>query len=343
MINTLDPRSISKATFHPHLYLTNLALAYFQATRGFISTQVFPMVPVRLSIDRFYEFDKGDLARDNITPKPEYGHVTPFDMGKREQTYKCMVDQGIIAIDEISTLDWSRSGAPAIIDPRQAKTRVLAEQMAIHRDRVWANKYFNSESWTQVYTGVAATPTGNQFYYFDNENFDPVRFFAKLSTDMLKSGIRKPNKMVMGALAFNALRNNPAILERIKYQGSAATPADINANVLAQLFGLDQVLVSEAIWNSAPLGATDSFNFICNPNDCLLVYTTNAPSIEEPSAGYTFTWDMLGNGQYLAVQQYEGADRADHTQYIEGLIAMDPEVTAPDLGVYLSGCVTPAT
>ena len=37
--------------------------------------------------------------------------------------------------------------------------------------------------------------------------------------------------------------------------------------------------------------------FICNPDDALLTYTTASPSIDEPSAGYTFTWDMLGNGQ----------------------------------------------
>ena len=79
--------------------------------------------------------------------------------------------------------------------------------------------------------------------------------------------------------------------------------------------------------------------FICNPNSVLLTYTTASPSIDEPSAGYTFTWDMLGNGQYTAVQQYLG-EAATHTEFIEGLLCTDPEITSADLGVFLKNAVS---
>ena len=79
--------------------------------------------------------------------------------------------------------------------------------------------------------------------------------------------------------------------------------------------------------------------FICNPDDALLTYTTASPSIDEPSAGYTFTWDMLGNGQYTSVQQYPG-EAATHTEFIEGLLCTDPEITSTDLGVFLKGAVS---
>ena len=110
-------------------------------------------------------------------------------------------------------------------------------------------------------------------------------------------------------------------------------------NVLAQLFGLDEVVVAKAVHNAAPIGAEDDLRFICDPNDALLVYTTSAPSIEEPSAGYTFTWDMLGNGQYTAVQQYLG-EESTHTEFIEGLLCTDPEITSKDLGVFLKNAAS---
>jgi len=331
--------NIQKGTFKPHLYLTNLCLAYFQNADGFVARKVFPIVPVPTSSAHYYEFDKGDLARDNMARKPEYGHVSPGIYGKRDKYYHCEVDQVITGVDQISSLDYQRTNAPAVIDPRRNKVRWVAEQMNIHLDRVWAGKYFKKESWSTVYTGVDSAPGEGQFYTFDNANSDPVQDFQKFRVKMLLMGLREPNKLVLGVNAFVALTLNAAILDRIKYQGSEANPANVTANVLAQLFGLDEIVVAKGVHNAAAYGAKDDLKFICSPNDALLVYTTSAPSIEEPSAGYTFTWDMLGNGQYTSVQQYLG-EASTHTEFIEGLLCSDPEVTSADLGIFLSGAVS---
>ncbi len=332
--------NIQKGIFKPHIYLTNVCLSYFQNLSGFVARKVFPIIPVPTSSARYYEFDKGDLARDNMARKPEFGHVAPGIYGKRDKFYHCGVDQVITGVDQISTLDFQRTNAPAVIDPRRSKVRWIAEQMNIHLDRIWAAKYFNAGSWTHIYTGInSGTPGADQFYCFDNENCDPVIIVIRLRNRMLLAGLRKPNKMVVGANAYIALTVNPSILERIKYQGSEANPANVTANVLAQLFGLDEVVIAESVYNAAPYGAEDDMRFICNPDDILLTYTTNAPSIEEPSAGYTFTWDMLGNGQYTAVEQYLG-EQSTHTEFMEGLLCTDPEITSPDLGVFLKGAVS---
>ena len=292
---------IQKGVFKPHIYLTNICLAYFQKQEGFVARRVFPIVPVPTSSALYYEFDKGDLARDNMARKPEFGHVAPGIYGKRDKYYHCEVDQVITGVDQISTLDFQRTNAPAVIDPRRSKVRWVAEQMNIHLDRKWANKYFKPESWNTVYEGGAEEDTAQKkFYSFDNENSDPVTFIHKLRTRMLLSGLREPNKMTMGVNVFTALTQNPSILERIKYQGSEANPANVTA---------------------------------------LRTYTTNTPSIDEPSAGYTFTWDMLGNGQYTAVQQYNG-EESTHTEFIEGLLCTDPEITSADLGVFLKNAAS---
>lgn len=330
---------IQKGVFKPHIYLTNVCLSYFQNMGGFVARRVFPIVPVSTSSAHYYEFDKGDLARDNMARKPEYGHVAPGIYGKRDKYYHCEVDQVITGIDQISTLDFQRTNAPAVIDPRRSKVRWIAEQMNIHLDRIWAGKYFNEKSWTTVYEGADSGEEEKKFYFFDNANSDPVQFIHKLKTRMLLSGLRKPNKMTMGVNVFTALTNNASILDRIKYQGSEANPANVTANVLAQLFGLDEVIIAEGVYNAAPIGKADDMQFICDPDCALLTYTTNSPSIDEPSAGYTFTWDMLGNGQYTAVQQYLG-EPATHTEYIEGLLCSDPEITSADLGVFLKKAVS---
>lgn len=160
-----------------------------------------------------------------------------------------------------------------------------------------------------------------------------------MSTRMVLAGLRRPNKMCLGANVFASLKTNGAILDRIKYQGNEANPSHVTENVLAQIFGLEEVVVSEAVVNVSDLGQESDFQFVCNENDALLVYAPSAPSLEEPSAGYTFAWDMLGTGNYTPVVHFEGAP-GTHTEFVEGLIATDHQITCSDLGIYLQDVVS---
>lgn len=78
--------------------------------------------------------------------------------GSEEALYKCEVDQIIVGIDQIGTLDYQRAGTPGISDPRRAKVRLATEQMKLHMDRVFAEGYFKTGIWTNEYTGVTALP-----------------------------------------------------------------------------------------------------------------------------------------------------------------------------------------
>lgn len=153
---------IQKGVFKPHIYLTNVCLAYFQNLSGFVARKVFPIVPVPVSSAHYYEFDKGDLARDNVSRKPEFGHVAPGIYGKRENFYHCEVDQVITGVDQISTLDFQRTSAPAIIDPRRSKVRWVAEQMNIHLDRKWAANILTSKAGRMFIQAQAAVPQSGQ-------------------------------------------------------------------------------------------------------------------------------------------------------------------------------------
>lgn len=62
--------------------------------------------------------------------------------------------------------------------------------------------------------------------------------------------------------------------------------------------------------------------YIGDPNAFLLAYATDSPAVDEPSAGYIFTWDMLGNGNVLPIRQFEG-EQGTHSEFIEGLMATD--------------------
>lgn len=322
----------------PNSYLTNMSMAYFANPGDFVAPCVFPICPVGQSSSYYYKFSKADLARDNVQRKPAYGKVQPAIFGQTDDTYKCEVDQVIVGIDQIATLDYQRSRAPGVADPRRAKVRFATEQMLLHQDIIFARNFFHTGVWGQEWSGVAATPSGSQFLKFSDANFDPVHFFDERIRDIKQSGRRTPNRLALGYDAYLALKEHPDILERIKYTGTTANPAKVTPAVLAQLFGVEQVKVLESTYNAASLGQDEDMQFICDTKGALLCYATPSPAIDEPSAGYIFTWDMLGNGAHVAFDQFDG-EKGTHTEFVEGLMSTDMRKTADDLAMYFSDCV----
>ena len=314
-------------------------LAYYQSDANSFAKTVFPICPVTLSSDNYYIFDKEDLLRDNWHRKPAYGKVDPAVLSEHTDTYACVVDQMIMGIDQTRQTDLNRRMGPRTADPKQQRTKTMAGQLNIHQDSMFARKFFRKGVWTQEYTGIdSTTPASGQFIKFSNGNSDPVSFVDDKSTEMEEKTGRKPNRLALGVHVFNALKKHPAILERVKYGGSTANPASVTLNVLQQLFGIDRITVQRSIMNKAELGQEAKMEYIGDPNAFLLAYATDAPAIDEPSAGYIFTWDMLGNGNILPVLSYPG-ENGTHSEFIEGLMAADMKKTADDLAMFFAEAV----
>lgn len=338
-INTSDiQKSITAGNWKPNIYLTNLAIAHFQSPDDFVATKLFPVVPVQLPTSKYYKFSKADLARDNMQRKPAFGKVSPAILGQSDDSYDCKVDQIIIGIDQIANIPYQRTNAPGVADPRKAKVRAIVEQSKLHLDVMFADNYFKSGVWANEWAGVDTGAGSKQFVQFNVTGSDPVEFVDQRILDIRREGRRKPNKIALGMETFVALKNNEAILERIKYSGSTANPATVNENVLAQLFGVKEVVVLASTYNKAKVGQEAQMEFVCDPKGMLLLYAPDSPQIDEPSAGYTFAWDMLGGNQYIAMSQWLG-ENGTHSEFIEALMAYDMKKTGDDLACYFTNCV----
>ncbi len=324
----------------PNRYLTNMSMAYFANTGDYVATSIFPVCPVDFSTGYYYVYNKGDLARDNVQRKPKFGKVTPAQMGHTDATYRCEVDQIIVGIDQIGAQNYMRANVPPSIDPRRGKNRFITDQQLLHLDITFANSFFKTGAWENEFEGIVSGEAagGSQFIKFSDANSDPINFFDARKRQIRLDGRRTPNKLTLGYDTYLALKEHPDLLERVKYTGSTANPAKVNEKVLAELFGLDEVKVLYATYNAAEEGQKEDMQFICEPDGALLSYTTPHPQIDEPSAGYIFTWDMLGNGNYMATDTFEG-EGGTHSEFMEGLLSTDMRKTCDDLACYMKKCV----
>jgi len=95
---------------------------------------------------------------------------------------------------------------------------------------------------------------------------------------------KRPNVCVMGPAVMSKLRQHPVIVDRMKYTGR-----DVATNeLLASLFGVNQVIVGEGIFASDAGTFSDIWG-----KDVVLAYTETSPlaSMGTPSYGYTYNLD----------------------------------------------------
>lgn len=328
---------ISKG-WKPNMYLTNVSIAAFQEPSYYTAPYAFPICPVLFSTGQYYLFSKAELAKDQVQRKPAFGKTPPAIFSHSEETYHCKVDQLNIGIDNIAALNYQRANTPPSIDPRRAKARLASEQMKLHLDVTFAKAFFKKDAWENVKTGSATGSGTNEFPHFNDANTDIIGLFDEYKRDVLLNGRRLPNKLVLGYDAYIAIKNHPQFLERVTGSGSTPNPALVNEQVIATVLGIPTVKVMYGTENVAELGQEADMRFVCDTKSALLCYAPDTPAIDEPSAGYIFTWDMLGNGNWIATSTYEG-EGGTHSEFVEGLMASDMRKTCDDLAIFLDSCV----
>lgn len=318
---------------HIDQYLTNLSVAWAQDQANFVADTVFPTVPVQKQSNKYAIYDKGYFYRDEMAPRPLGGKAARTGYAVSNGTYLCEEHALAHAID-----DRTRDNADQPLDPDRAAMRLLTTQAMIHRDRLWAAKYFVTSVWGNTdQTGVASAPSTNQFIQFDQSGGDPVGTIDKQADAMLGATGYRPNTLVLGTDTYRGIKNNASVLDRIKYtQRGIVTP-----DLLAALFGVDRVVIAGGVQNTAHEGQTNAISFIANSKSALLVYASTAPAIDTPSGGYTFAWTGLIPGATNAfggvISRYR--DEQEHSDVLELRTAFDTEIVASELGVFFSAAV----
>jgi hypothetical protein len=318
---------------HVDHYLTNLSVSWAQDSGKFVADTVFPTVPVAQKSDLYAVYDKGYFYRDEMTERPLGGKSARTGYAVSNQTYNCAEHSLAHPID-----DRVRANADQPLDPDRAGMRLLTQQALIHRDRLWAAKYFVTSFWGATdQTGVPSAPSTNQFLQFDQAGADPVGVVDKARDAMGGSTGFDPNVLVLGRDVYRAVKNNASVLDRVKYTQRGIVDEDL----LAALFRVDKVIIPGGVQNTAKEGQTNAVSFIVNSKAMLLAYAAPAPSIDTPSAGYTFAWTGLIPG---ATNAYGGVigrmrDEESHSDILEIRTAFDVQGVATELGQFFAAAV----
>ena len=313
---------------HVDKFLTNLSIAYFQDAANFVAGKVFPIVPVSKASDVYPIFDRSFFWRDELAVRPLGGEAPRIGYEITTDTYTALEWAASHTID-----DRVRANADDPLNPDRAATNLLTQQALVHLDRIWASTYFGTGIWGTDRAGDP-TPTGDEFLHWNSAGSDPVGDIRSSTFSMASQTGYKPNTLVIGTDAYQTLVDHADIIARIQYSQKGIVTDDL----LAEMFGLDRVIVPMSVQNSAVEGATASYDFILGKESALLCYTAPSPGIEVPSAGYQFAWTGLIPGEMNAfggVIQRMRLDQA-FSDYLVLRMAYTQKLVASELGIFFS-------
>lgn len=319
---------------HVNAPLTNVSVAYIQDQANFVADRVFPNIPVLKQSDRYYVYNRGDFNRDEMedrapgTESAGNGYDidnTPTYFATVKAFHKDVADQ-------------IRANSDSVLSPDRDATIFVTQKALIKREVTFARKYFQPGVWSFGALGVSAAPVGNQFLQWDNVDSIPIELIRAAKRTVQQQTGYKPNVAVVGKLVFDTLIDHPEFIDRIKYNYAQGVAAVANEEIIAQLFGLDEVIVMEAVMNLAPRGEPENSVFI-GGDHMLLAYRTKTPGLMVPSAGYTFSWNgwMGATGMGHRIKSF----RMEHLESdrIEVQMAYDQKVIGADLGYFFENAV----
>jgi hypothetical protein len=324
----------SRSDVHVDRPLTNVSLAFLQQADNFVADRVFPVVPVSKQSDKYYTYDRGMFNRDEMEKRAPGAESAGATYTLSTDSYSA----DVWALHK-DVADQVRSNADDAIQLDREATEFLTHKALIRKERNWATEFFTTSKWTTDFAGVdSASPGAGEFGRWDRADATPIEDIRLGRRTVHESCGFRPNKLVLGRPVYDALLDHPDIVGRLD-RGQTTGPAMVLRQNLAALFELDEILVMDAIYNTAAEGATNSHSFIGGKN-ALLVYAAPSPGLMVPSAGYTFSWTgLLGAG---ALGTRMKRIRMEHLESdrLEIEMSFDHKLVAADLGYFFSAAVS---
>lgn len=337
----------TQSDVHVKAPLTNISLAYLQSTEAFIAHRVFPVIPVMKQADSYFTYDRGDFNRDEMRERAAGTESSGSTYAIGDDTYFART---YAHHRDVPDLIRANQDNPLNLD-REASIYVINKGL-IKRERTWVAAYFTAGApgaiWTFVADGVDSSPTAassfdptdganNNVLRWNDAGSTPIEDVRKAKRYVLEETGFMPNVLTLGRHVFDALVDHPDIVGRLD-RGQTAGPAKANRDALAALFEVEEILVMDAVHNTAKKGATASHSFIGGKH-ALLSYRPPSPGLLTPAAGYTFAWNGLmgSTDQGFRVKRFRMENL--ESDRVEIQMSYDQKKVAADLGYFFNGIV----
>jgi hypothetical protein len=256
--------------------LTGIALAY--KNREFIADAVMPRVPVSNQSFKWQLYNKPDRFTIPNTLVGRKGARNEVEFGATEVAGK-VNDYGL---DDVVPND-DIAAAPLGYDPLGNATELTTEILELDREARVAAVLASSAN----YMGTQALAGANKWS-------DPTSPIITQIMDWLNTPLMRPNTMVISGNVRDVMVRHPALVKAINglSTGADSGAGIANEDAIARLFGLQRIIYSRAVYNSAKPGQAMTAGQVWGDNVSLLHLNPLANNQRGYTWGYTAQWQQ---------------------------------------------------
>lgn len=250
---------------HVDSLLSQISVKY--RNQSYVAMDLFPVVSVRKSSDLYRVYNRNFRIPETERSTKAAAREHDFEVSNSSYILKRHALKSFVSDGDAENYD--------LADLRSETVEELTD-VILRKAEKDAALLITTTSWSlnlSLTSTAAWDITGGS---------DPVAHFDTGSSQVVLNSGNKPNVAGMGLQAWNAFKNNSAVLDRIKY-----TSRELGENMAAALIGADKVLVALASEDSSALGVADSIAALWN-DAVFWGYAPASPGPLKASAGYTF-------------------------------------------------------
>ena len=254
---------------------------------GLIGTQVMPVldVPVRAGQYPSFVLKEGQLLKSDVKNRTPYSAYARGTRAFNQDTYTALEYGYEEAVDDTVTLDVARFFDAEVIAAKLAKRKLLLA----HELRVAAT-IFNNSTFT-------ATSSATAYTNANIATFDVGLDVQDALDRLLAKGESTSNaKVVIPYPVWTRLRASTKFQNRLRGTGlSSDTILNASTQAAAEVFGVGEVLIGRASYDSAPEGVAFSGANVW-ANTFIFVGNVTEPSAGffGGGAGFTLNWSEYG-------------------------------------------------
>lgn len=317
---------MSTAAFPLNPELTAIALAFQNPDAALIADKVLPRVPT----PKKFTYSVYTASQGYSIPETKVGRKSEpnmVDFGGTLLTDECQ-DYGlddVVPNDEMAA--WESMPKPSTggpVNPLQLSTMMLTGLVQLDREVRTAGLVFNAAS----YSGTNQSTLSGTGQWSDRVGSDPLAAI----TMAMDVPLVRPNKLVIGQLAWTQLRMHPKLVQAVGK--SAQTAGYASMQQIADLLELQEIIVGRSFYNTAKKGQAPVYSRAWGKHCALLHIDSLAAQLQQPTFGWTANWGGRIAGDFADPKSgLRGGIRVRSGESVKEIIV------STDAGYYFQNCV----
>lgn len=320
---------------HVNVPLTDVSQKYTQDAEMFIANRAMGRKTVQKKSDLYYTFDRDSFFRSQAAERADGAEAVEVGFGIGNDTYSAKV----YAVRTMVT-DQQRQNADMAVEYDTSATELVTHQLLILSEKLFASAFFGPGIWSnQVNLATFDPGTGAGDGQWNKSTSAPITLIENAIISIMQQTGRKPNRMILGAEVWAALKHNEDFLDRIRGGSTTSNVANVRLEQVAQHFELEQIFIMNSIETTSTEGASTTARSFIGGKHALLYHALPTPRMRTPTAGTRFAWDgWFGAGPNgIRIKRYRQESREGN--WVEGQMAMVDKVMGADLGYFWQNAV----